>query len=270
MSGRVFAGARALYRAAGVSGDDMGKKPIIAIANSFDEFLPGHVHLNKVGRIVSEAIKEAGGIPREFNTMAVDDGIAMGHVGMKYSLVTRDLIAEIEGGIKREVSVGCAVERAVCSICGGDLRAGDCGHRKGQEYGGRLCFASLEGASGAYEFSFVAVPAQPLAGVVKSAGSWREMALACPGGARELKKLEEEYRLPLENMEKRQALLENLFRNLTGDSVLMGDWNRGSWNGEKDQLKRLLEQSRSIAEADLELFSGAYQTLVKFLEEGGF
>ena len=73
MSGRVFAGARALYRAAGVSGDDMGKKPIIAIANSFDEFLPGHVHLNKVGRIVSEAIKEAGGIPREFNTMAVDD-----------------------------------------------------------------------------------------------------------------------------------------------------------------------------------------------------
>ena len=72
----------------------MGKKPIIAIANSFDEFLPGHVHLNKVGRIVSEAIREAGGIPREFNTMAVDDGIAMGHVGMKYSLVTRDLIAD--------------------------------------------------------------------------------------------------------------------------------------------------------------------------------
>ena len=94
MSGRVFAGARALYRAAGVSGDDMGKKPIIAIANSFDEFLPGHVHLNKVGRIVSEAIKEAGGIPREFNTMAVDDGIAMGHDGMLYSLPSRDIIAD--------------------------------------------------------------------------------------------------------------------------------------------------------------------------------
>ena len=94
MSGRVFAGARALYRAAGVSGDDMGKKPIIAIANSFDEFLPGHVHLNKVGRIVSEAIKEAGGIPREFNTMAVDDGIAMGHTGMLYSLPSRDIIAD--------------------------------------------------------------------------------------------------------------------------------------------------------------------------------
>ena len=94
MSGRVFAGARALYRAAGVSGDDMGKKPIIAIANSFDEFLPGHVHLNKVGRIVSEAIREAGGIPREFNTMAVDDGIAMGHTGMLYSLPSRDIIAD--------------------------------------------------------------------------------------------------------------------------------------------------------------------------------
>ena len=94
MSGRVFAGARALYRAAGVKGEDMGKKPIIAIANSFDEFLPGHVHLNKVGRIVSEAVKEAGGIPREFNTMAVDDGIAMGHTGMLYSLPSRDIIAD--------------------------------------------------------------------------------------------------------------------------------------------------------------------------------
>ena len=93
MNGRVFAGARALYRAAGVDGKDFGK-PIIAIANSFDEFLPGHVHLNKVGRIVSEAIKEAGGIPREFNTMAVDDGIAMGHTGMLYSLPSRDIIAD--------------------------------------------------------------------------------------------------------------------------------------------------------------------------------
>ena len=93
MNGRVFAGARALYRAAGVDGKDFGK-PIIAIANSFDEFLPGHVHLNKVGRLISDAIKEAGGIPREFNTMAVDDGIAMGHTGMLYSLPSRDIIAD--------------------------------------------------------------------------------------------------------------------------------------------------------------------------------
>lgn len=118
--------------------------------------------------------------------------------GYAYMMRTEDnagLIAEIDGGIKREVSVGCAVERAVCSICGGDLRTGDCGHRKGQEYGGRLCFASLEGASDAYEFSFVAVPAQPLAGVVKGAGrhtSLKELVRQAPGCALELERLEEE------------------------------------------------------------------------------
>ena len=104
MNGRVFAGARALYRAAGVDGKDFGK-PIIAIANSFDEFLPGHVHLNKVGRLISEAIKEAGGIPREFNTMAVDDGIAMGHTGMLYSLPSRDIIADT---VEYQVNAHCA------------------------------------------------------------------------------------------------------------------------------------------------------------------
>ena len=104
MNGRVFAGARALYRAAGVDGKDFGK-PIIAIANSFDEFLPGHVHLNKVGRLISEAIKEAGGIPREFNTMAVDDDIAMGHTGMMYSLPSRDIIADT---VEYQVNAHCA------------------------------------------------------------------------------------------------------------------------------------------------------------------
>ena len=104
MNGRVFAGARALYRAAGVDGKDFGK-PIIAIANSFDEFLPGHVHLNKVGRLISEAIKEAGGIPREFNTMAVDDGIAMGHTGMLYSLPSRDIIADT---VEYQANAHCA------------------------------------------------------------------------------------------------------------------------------------------------------------------
>lgn len=104
MNGRVFAGARALYRAAGVDGKDFGK-PIIAIANSFDEFLPGHVHLNKVGRLISEAIKEADGIPREFNTMAVDDGIAMGHTGMLYSLPSRDIIADT---VEYQVNAHCA------------------------------------------------------------------------------------------------------------------------------------------------------------------
>ncbi|MEU5053086.1 dihydroxy-acid dehydratase [Streptomyces sp. NPDC021096] len=91
--GRNMAGARALLRAAGVEREDFGK-PIIAVANSFTEFVPGHTHLQPVGRIVSEAVKAAGGIPREFNTIAVDDGIAMGHAGMLYSLPSRDLIAD--------------------------------------------------------------------------------------------------------------------------------------------------------------------------------
>ena len=88
-----------------------------------------------------------------------------------------DLIAEIEGGIKKEVSVGCAVERSVCSICGCDRAGTDCGHQKGREYDGRLCWVSLEGASDAYEFSFVAVPAQPAAGVVKSVRRGERQAL---------------------------------------------------------------------------------------------
>jgi dihydroxy-acid dehydratase len=91
--GRNMAGARSLLRAAGVAREDFGK-PIIAVANSFTEFVPGHTHLQPVGRIVSQAISAAGGIPREFNTIAVDDGIAMGHGGMLYSLPSRDLIAD--------------------------------------------------------------------------------------------------------------------------------------------------------------------------------
>ncbi|GHH85505.1 dihydroxy-acid dehydratase [Streptomyces sulfonofaciens] len=91
--GRNMAGARALMRASGVASEDIGK-PIVAVANSFTEFVPGHTHLQPVGRIVSEAVKAAGAVPREFNTIAVDDGIAMGHGGMLYSLPSRDLIAD--------------------------------------------------------------------------------------------------------------------------------------------------------------------------------
>ncbi|MDT0382681.1 dihydroxy-acid dehydratase [Streptomyces sp. DSM 42041] len=91
--GRNMAGARALLRAAGVEREDFGK-PIVAVSNSFTEFVPGHTHLQPVGRIVSDAVKAAGGVPREFNTIAVDDGIAMGHGGMLYSLPSRDLIAD--------------------------------------------------------------------------------------------------------------------------------------------------------------------------------
>ncbi|MFE2721386.1 dihydroxy-acid dehydratase [Kitasatospora sp. NPDC059327] len=111
--GRNMAGARALLRAAGVAREDFGK-PIIAVANSFTEFVPGHTHLQPVGRIVSEAIKQAGGIPREFNTIAVDDGIAMGHGGMLYSLPSRDLIAD---SVEYMVNAHCADALICISNC---------------------------------------------------------------------------------------------------------------------------------------------------------
>ncbi|MCG2802878.1 MAG: dihydroxy-acid dehydratase [Cellulomonas sp.] len=91
--GRNMAGARALWRATGMGSEDFGK-PIIAIANSFTQFVPGHVHLKDMGELVVSAIREAGGVAKEFNTIAVDDGIAMGHGGMLYSLPSRDLIAD--------------------------------------------------------------------------------------------------------------------------------------------------------------------------------
>ena len=91
--GRNMAGARALWRATGMTDGDFGK-PIIAIANSFTQFVPGHVHLKNMGDLVAGAIEAAGGVAKEFNTIAVDDGIAMGHDGMLYSLPSRDLIAD--------------------------------------------------------------------------------------------------------------------------------------------------------------------------------
>ncbi|MET7360635.1 dihydroxy-acid dehydratase [Streptomyces sp. NPDC005562] len=112
--GRNMAGARALMRASGVPGADIGRKPIIAVANSFTEFVPGHTHLQPVGRIVSDAISAAGGIPREFNTIAVDDGIAMGHGGMLYSLPSRDLIAD---SVEYMVEAHCADALICISNC---------------------------------------------------------------------------------------------------------------------------------------------------------
>ena len=104
-----MAGARALWRATGMTDADFGK-PIIAIANSFTEFVPGHVHLRDVGRIVAAEITRLGGVPREFHTIAVDDGIAMGHGGMLYSLPSRDLIAD---SVEYMVQAHCA-DAVVC------------------------------------------------------------------------------------------------------------------------------------------------------------
>jgi dihydroxy-acid dehydratase len=111
--GRNMAGARALMRASGVAAEDIGK-PIVAVANSFTEFVPGHTHLAPVGRIVSDAIKAAGAVPREFNTIAVDDGIAMGHGGMLYSLPSRELIAD---SVEYMVNAHCADALICISNC---------------------------------------------------------------------------------------------------------------------------------------------------------
>jgi len=111
--GRNMAGARALLRATGVAREDIGK-PIIAVANSFTEFVPGHVHLREVGQVVADAIRAAGAIPREFNTIAVDDGIAMGHGGMLYSLPSRELIAD---SVEYMVNAHCADAMICISNC---------------------------------------------------------------------------------------------------------------------------------------------------------
>src|SRR6202050_3693959 len=107
------AAARALLRAPSVAREDTAN-PIIAVANSFTEFVPGHVHLRQVGEVIAAAIKEAGAVPREFNTIAVDDGIAMGHGGMLYSLPSRELIAD---SVEFMVNAHCADAMICVSNC---------------------------------------------------------------------------------------------------------------------------------------------------------
>ena len=106
---KKMAGARALWKATGMKDEDFGK-PIVAIANSFTQFVPGHVHLKDIGQMVAQAVYEAGGIAREFNTIAVDDGIAMGHSGMLYSLPSREIIAD-------SVEYMCNAHKADALIC---------------------------------------------------------------------------------------------------------------------------------------------------------
>ncbi|ADZ90000.1 dihydroxy-acid dehydratase [Marinomonas mediterranea] len=112
-SGRNMAGARALWRATGMKDDDF-HKPIIAVANSFTQFVPGHVHLKDIGQLVCREIEKAGGVAKEFNTIAVDDGIAMGHDGMLYSLPSRDLIAD---SVEYMVNAHCADALVCISNC---------------------------------------------------------------------------------------------------------------------------------------------------------
>ena len=111
--GRNMAGARALWRATGMTDDDF-KKPIIAVANSFTQFVPGHVHLKDMGQLVAREIEKAGGVAKEFNTIAIDDGIAMGHGGMLYSLPSRDIIAD---SVEYMVNAHCADALVCISNC---------------------------------------------------------------------------------------------------------------------------------------------------------
>lgn len=111
--GRNMAGARGLWRATGMKDEDFGK-PIIAVANSFTQFVPGHVHLKDLGQLVAREIEAAGGVAKEFNTIAVDDGIAMGHGGMLYSLPSRELIAD---AVEYMVNAHCADAIVCISNC---------------------------------------------------------------------------------------------------------------------------------------------------------
>ncbi|HEY8603115.1 dihydroxy-acid dehydratase [Tsuneonella suprasediminis] len=111
--GRNMAGARGLWRATGMKDGDFGK-PIIAVVNSFTQFVPGHVHLKDLGQLVARQIESAGGVAKEFNTIAVDDGIAMGHDGMLYSLPSRDLIAD---SVEYMVNAHCADAMVCISNC---------------------------------------------------------------------------------------------------------------------------------------------------------
>ncbi|MEX2961730.1 dihydroxy-acid dehydratase [Microbulbifer sp. TYP-18] len=112
-AGRNMAGARALWRATGMKDDDF-HKPIIAVANSFTQFVPGHVHLKDMGQLVAREIEKAGGVAKEFNTIAVDDGIAMGHDGMLYSLPSREIIAD---SVEYMVNAHCADALVCISNC---------------------------------------------------------------------------------------------------------------------------------------------------------
>ncbi len=111
--GRNMAGARALWRATGMTDSDFGK-PIIAVSNSFTQFVPGHVHLKDMGQLVAGAIEKAGGVAKEFNTIAVDDGIAMGHGGMLYSLPSREIIAD---SVEYMANAHCADALVCISNC---------------------------------------------------------------------------------------------------------------------------------------------------------
>ena len=132
--GRNMAGARALWRATGMKDDDF-KKPIIAIANSFTQFVPGHVHLKDLGQLVAREIERAGGVAKEFNTIAVDDGIAMGHDGMLYSLPSREIIADTSKTAEVLIALSADSREAVDALADAALANGGSVAGDSQDFG---------------------------------------------------------------------------------------------------------------------------------------
>lgn len=174
-----------------------------------------------------------------------------GYAYMLRSEKNAELIREIEGGIKKEVSVGCRVERSVCSICGKELGRDGCAHRKGMEYEGRLCFAELQEPSDAYEWSFVAVPAQREAGVMKKrfgqgGGTLKELTLAS-GSAEAQKELEELETLAESGRSYLAGLRAEVRRLMLMTEKQLADGTRDAMTerlGEQElqELKRLYEE----------------------------
>ena len=169
-----------------------------------------------------------------------------GYAYMLRSESNKDLIAEIDAGIKKEVSVGCSVARKVCSVCGEEVSFTPCEHRKGERYNGELCYVSLEGAVDAYEFSFVAVPAQPAAGVVKG------MAPECA----DLKELVRRYpgcEKQLEILEQEAALGRAYLRELKDEVVRLG-----LLSGLEMEARDLRQMANALSAPQLEQLKAAY------------
>lgn len=181
----------------------------------------------------TELVREKGVLTRDGQEYCYLKGYAY----MMRTAENEGLIAEIDGGIKREVSVGCSVERMECSICGADMRSGGCGHEKGQVYDGQLCAGVLLGAKDAYEWSFVAVPAQKKAGVVKGAKDGGTLEQEAELGRRYLKELRREVvRLGcLAEKELDRGLLERVTAKLDREEL---DGLRRAYQAQADKLFR--------------------------------
>ena len=178
--GRRMAGARALWRANGMKEEQIGR-PVIAVVNSFTQFVPGHVHLHEIGQIVKSEIEKFGCFAAEFDTIAIDDGIAMGHTGMKYSLVTRDLIADsiLDEALRQDSKSHMAVEATIKDDL--ILVYGEAGTNAVIDYE-KIAHTFRSSVFSAFflYFSFLVFYFTFCSGVCKRGGEWFRMAVDWP------------------------------------------------------------------------------------------